>query len=708
MNILSKTSQFLALILLAIITVISCKIKGSDAQDSTHQYTNELINESSPYLLQHAHNPVNWHPWNDKTLEKAKSENKPLLISIGYAACHWCHVMEHESFEDTTVARIMNEHFICIKVDREERPDVDDVYMTACQVSSQDGCGWPLNAFALPNGQPIWAGTYYPKKKWIEVVEYFASEWKNDPEKMIDFAAQFTNGLNESSVVPLPIGEAEFTKDGLGNIAEKFYQRIDYKKGGRSGAPKFPMPSNYQFLLKYYHLTGDQKSFEAVKITLDEIAKGGIYDHLGGGFARYSVDAKWLVPHFEKMLYDNGQLISLYANAYQVTKDPFYKKIIEETLDFIAREMTSKEGAFFSSLDADTEGEEGKFYVWTQQEVDSLLGKDAAVFSDYYNTSKSGNWEHGKNILHLQKSVEDIAKKNGMDAATLNNLISSSKEKLFKARDQRVRPGLDDKALTSWNALMLKGYVDAYRALGKEEYLQSALKNGHFILDKMLQSDGRLNRNYKDGKSVINAFLDDYVLTAEAFISLYQVTFDEQWLYKSKELTAYAMDHFKDAESDLLYYTSDLDPPLVTRKMETADNVIPGSNSIMASNLHILGLYFYQPDWIEKSEKMMHALSETVTQSESPDFYSNWCQVYLDHVRPPYEVAVVGPEAAAKRDALLTNYTPNAIFLGGQDEGSLELLKDKLQEGETMIYVCRNKVCKLPVTEAEKALTLMQ
>ncbi len=690
------------------ILAFGCKMTGSEAQENSHQYTNELVHESSPYLLQHAHNPVNWRAWNDETLAKAKAENKPLIISIGYAACHWCHVMEHESFEDTTVARIMNENFICIKVDREERPDVDDVYMTACQMASKDGCGWPLNAFALPDGKPVWAGTYFPKKKWLEVVEYFAKEWKDSPDKMKEYAAQFTDGLHQSAAVPLPVGEAEFTRDGLNGIANNFLQRIDFQKGGRIGAPKFPMPSNYQFLLKYHHLSGDEKSLEATTLTLDEIAKGGIYDHLGGGFARYSVDAKWLVPHFEKMLYDNGQLVSLYANAYQITKDPFYKKAIEETLEFIAREMTSPEGAFYSSLDADSDGEEGKFYVWTKSEIDSLLGSDADVFSDYYNVSQSGNWEHGKNILHLKKTDEEIAKKHGMEVADLLTLIAKGKSVLFKARDSRIHPPLDNKALTAWNALMLKGYVDAYRALGNKTYLEAALKNGNFILEKVMQADNRLNRNYKDGKSVINAFLDDYVLTADAFISLYQATFDEKWLYKAKDLTAYVLEHFKDEGSDMFYYTSDIDPPLVTRKIETADNVIPGSNSMMASNLHLLGLYFYNLEWVEKSQKMMHVMAETITTTQSPDFFSNWCQVYLDHVRPPYEVAIVGSDAEAKRNELAANFIPNAILLGGKDEGTLELLTDKLQEGETMIYVCRNKVCKLPVTEPAKALAMMK
>ena len=683
-------------------------MSGGGAQVKQHAHTNALINESSPYLLQHAHNPVNWHPWSEKTLEKAKAEGKMLIISVGYAACHWCHVMEHESFEDTTVARLMNEHFINIKVDREERPDVDDIYMTACQMSSEKGCGWPLNAFALPDGKPVWAGTYSPKKQWLEVLEYFAKEWKTNPGQMEKYAAQITEGLNSIGAVPVPESEPAFFQNDLDKMAKGLINRIDFKKGGRQGAPKFPMPSNYQFLLQYHHLTQDKQSLEAVRITLDEMAKGGLYDHIGGGFARYSTDADWLVPHFEKMLYDNGQLVSLYSNAYRLTKNPFYKKVVEETIEYVVREMTSPEGAFFSSLDADSDGEEGKFYVWTKQEIDSLLGADATVFNDYYNVSEKGNWEHGKNILHIDDEETVVAKRNGLELAAFQNKIKTCKEKIFKHRSMRVQPGLDDKVLTAWNALMLTGLVDAYKAFGNKSYLDLALKNGQFIFEKMLQKNHRLNRNYKDGKSSINGFLDDYALTAQAFIELYQVTFDEKWLNEAKEITQYALEHFSDPNGSLLFYTSDIDPPLIARKKETADNVIPGSNSLMANNLHKIGLYYYNQEWVELSERMVHAVSASILESGTTDFYSQWCQVYLDFVNPPYEIAVVGPNAFDKNKELMANYLPNAIMLGGKDEGSLELLKGKLQEGETMIYVCRNKVCKFPVQETKKALELMK
>lgn len=694
---------------IVILSALSCNTsKTQDGGD--HTYTNNLINESSPYLLQHAHNPVDWNPWKEAALAEAKKENKLLLISIGYAACHWCHVMEHESFEDTTVARVMNDNFVPIKVDREERPDVDDVYMTACQLASQKGCGWPLNAIALPDGRPVWAGTYFPKKEWVKVLDYFIKIWEDEPEKLEEYALQLTEGVQSLESIDLNPNPSNFQADSLKKIAVNFISNVDFIKGGRNGAPKFPMPNNWQFLLHYYHFSGNTQALEAVNKTLTEMAMGGIYDHLGGGFARYSTDAEWKVPHFEKMLYDNGQLVSVYSQAYQQTKNPLYKQRVEETLDFTAREMTSKEGGFYSSYDADSEGEEGKFYVWKKHEIDSLITdeKTAKIVEDYYEVTKRGNWEEDKNILYRRKSDEQIAKKNDVTVEELNKRINEAKKILFDARKKRVMPGLDDKVLTSWNALMTKGYVDAFKAFGNKEYQAAALKNGEFVLSKMMQSDGRLNRNYKDGKSVINAFLDDYALTIESFIGLYEITFDEKWLNKADELAKYALAHFNDEASGMFFYTSDLDPPLVARKKEVADNVIPGSNSAMARSLFYLGTYLYNDKYAERAKQMLHNLSNRIVGNPQPNFYSNWCKLYLDFVDQPYEVAIVGDDFEAKRNELMKNYLPNALLLGGKTEGDLELLKGKLQEGETMIYVCQNKVCKLPVTEVAKALPLIK
>jgi len=693
----------------AISFLILLSLFACDTPNGNAQFSNHLANESSPYLLQHANNPVDWHPWGEEALAKAKAENKLILISVGYSACHWCHVMEHESFEDTAVARIMNEHFVNIKVDREERPDVDDIYMTACHLATGRNCGWPLNAFALPDGRPVWAGTYFPKKEWISVLEYFIKTKEEEAEKLDEYAKQLLDGIQQNGQIAFNGSDQVFTADNLSNITRNFLNNIDFKKGGNEGAPKFPMPNNHQFLLQEYYQTGNKKALEAVTTTLDNMANGGIYDHLGGGFARYSTDDKWKVPHFEKMLYDNSQLVSLYSQAYQVTKNPLYQQVVEETLAFVERELMDKDGSFYASLDADSEGVEGKFYVWTEDELAEVFQDDdqLKIFSNYYEVYKKGNWEDS-NILHRKKSAEEVAKISGVTVDKLTEIITDAKAKLMKARDKRVRPGLDDKVLAGLNALMLKGYVDAYKAFGKEAYLERALKNADFITTKLLQKDNRLNRNYKDGKASINAFLDDYALTTEAFIALYQVTFEEKWLYKAKDLVDYATVHFFDKKSGMYNYTSDLDPPLIARKMETSDNVIPASNSVMAKNLYVLGLYLYNQDFIAKSKQMLHNMTSTIVGNEQPNFYSNWCNLYSMMVNPPYEVAIVGNDYAALQKEWQTQYLPNAILLGGAKEGTLELLESKLQEGATMIYVCQNKVCKFPVEEVTAAVELLK
>ncbi len=700
---LSLSALFVACLLM----FYSCK--AQEASSSEHAYTNELINESSPYLLQHAHNPVNWHPWNEKSLQKAKDQDKMLLISVGYAACHWCHVMEHESFEDTAVARIMNEHFIPIKVDREERPDVDDIYITACQMSTGKNCGWPLNAFALPDGRPVWAGTYFPKKNWVEILEYFVKLYDEDREKLDEYAAKITDGLQGIDDVPVGDKNQAFQNENLVKINKDFLKSIDFKRGGQSGAPKFPKPSNYEYLLEQFFRTGEAKYWEAVEITLDNMAKGGIYDHVGGGFARYSTDANWKVPHFEKMLYDNSQLVSIYAKAYQVEQNQRYKDVIEETLSFVARELTDESGGFYSSLDADSEGEEGKFYVWTKSEIDEIIGdqQKSEWFCDFYQITDRGNWEH-KNIIYHVKSLEEFAASVDQEAANLRKIFNDIKASLLKARAGRVRPGLDDKVLTSWNALMLQAYVHAFKALGDQNYLDVAMKNGQFLVENMLQSDARLNRNFKDGKSSINGFLDDYALSIQAFMALYEVTFDEVWLERSEDLANYAIDHFLDTTTYLFNYTSDLDPPLIARKKELGDGAIPSSNSSMARALFALGTYLYEEEYQDLARQMMANLTSTVEDSEQPSFYSNWLQLYQSLAAPPYEVAVVGPNAKQLSQELMSAYLPNSLFLGGTAEGSLELLKDKLVEGETYIYVCQNKVCRFPVQTAAEALEQLQ
>ena len=671
------------------------------------EYTNDLIHESSPYLLQHAHNPVEWHPWSDDVLKQAKEEDKLLIISIGYAACHWCHVMEHESFEDSLVAKIMNDNFICIKVDREERPDVDDVYMTACQLASGKGCGWPLNAFALPDGRPIWAGTYFPKDQWINILNQIKKLKEEDYNKLKETAEKITNGIKSFETIDLGDRSQSYTLETLEEIKNDFIAKIDFENGGRQGAPKFPMPNNYEFLLQYYYMTGDQKAMEAAKITLDKMAKGGIYDQLGGGFSRYSTDTYWIAPHFEKMLYDNGQLVSLYSHAYQVTKDPLYKNIVAQTIEFIERELMNNDFGFYSSLDADSEGVEGKFYVWQASEIDSIINneEDSKIFKDYYSIKKQGNWEH-TNILVVNDQFN--SKKYNKTDSQVSTIIATSSKKLMSARDLRIRPGLDDKILTSWNGLMLKGYIDAYRAFGDKKNLNTALKNAAFITKNSIQSDGSLNRNYKDGKSSINAFLDDYATVIDAFIALYEVTFDIEWLDKAETLTQHVQKHFYNSSDIMFYYTSDLDPALIARKMELSDNVIPSSNSIMARNLYKLGTILYNQEMVDQAKQMLANMNKQVVLSKQPSYYSNWCQLMASMINPPYEVAILGEDAVMKSIKIQSDYLPNAFFLGGKSEGKLELLKDKLQEDRTMIYVCQNKVCKLPIEDAKKAKELIK
>ncbi|MGH1436523.1 MAG: thioredoxin domain-containing protein [Lewinella sp.] len=684
--------------ILGLLTIYSCT---STSQEGGHLYTNALVNESSPYLLQHAHNPVNWNPWGEAALAKAKEEDKLLVISVGYAACHWCHVMEHESFEDTLVARIMNEHFISIKVDREERPDVDDVYMAACQLATEQGCGWPLNAIALPDGRPIWAGTYFPRKQWVEILEYFVKEKEENGAKMEDYAANLTKTINAVSALA-PVGQMpELKPENADNFAQSMLLGLDAERGGRKGSPKFPMPDIFSWLQEYAFFTGNEEARGVWKTTLDQLAAGGINDQLGGGFARYSTDDKWLVPHFEKMLYDNAQLVSLFSDAFAETGTSRYKEVVEETLTFIERELMDKQGVFYSSLDADSEGEEGKFYVWTTQEIDSLLSPASAeLVKKHYRFTKHGNWEEEMNIMHYDPAADPLS------AEELSTL-KAAKALLLDARAQRVRPGLDDKVLTAWNGLMIKGYADAAAALQNEDYLKKAITAANFIDTKMKRKDGGLWRNYKDGKSSINAFLDDYALTSQAYLRLYELTFDESWLRKAEQLTTYALEHFSNPESDLLFYTSDLDPPLITRRTEIKDNVIAGSNSAFAQVLWQLGLFLDREDFSEQSQKMLAAVLASPEAIQTPSFYASWGELMLKMVYPPYEVAIVGERWQSLNHELQASYLPNALFLGGPDEGSLALLENKAVEEETFIYVCRNKICKLPVQTAEDAKALM-
>ena len=698
-------------LLILILAFYSCQSQTPKEMEETHKYTNDLIKETSPYLLQHAHNPVQWHAWNDQTLELAKKENKLILVSIGYAACHWCHVMEHESFENDSVAKIMNAHFICIKVDREERPDIDQVYMSAVQLLTGSG-GWPLNAIALPDGRPFYGGTYFPKEQWVQVLQKIADLYKNEPKKATEYAERLAEGIKTKELVSINTNAIAFNKNNALDIITNWKPQWDLIFGGRKGARnKFPLPNNYQFLLRYGTQFKDKAVLDYTHLTLEKMALGGIYDQIGGGFSRYSTDTKWHVPHFEKMLYDNGQLVSLYSDAYLAKPNPLYKQTVYETLDFVSRELMDKTGAFYSSLDADSDNEaghleEGAFYAWKKKELTALLADDYELFASYYNINNYGQWENGNYVLIRKEQDNTFAKTHHIDQKTLAKKVATWKQLLFEARSKKPRPRLDDKSLTSWNAIMLKGFVDAYRVFGEQRFLDSALKNANFISKIQQRPDGGLNHNYKNGKSTINGYLEDYASVIDAYLALYEVTFDQQWLDKAKTLTNYSFDHFFDEKSHLFFFTSNADNKLIARSMETMDNVIPASNSIMAKNLFKLGHYFDNKSYQKTAKQMLHNVSPKMSAYGAG--YSNWGDLLLNYIAPYYEVAFVGKQATEKAHAFEKKYIPNKLLAGSKTASELPLLKDRFVAEKTYIYVCVDQACKMPTETVSKAFQLVE
>ncbi|MCD6555590.1 MAG: thioredoxin domain-containing protein [Bacteroidales bacterium] len=669
-----------------------------------HKYTNHLIHENSPYLLQHAHNPVNWYPWGEEALQKAKNENKLILVSIGYSACHWCHVMAHESFENEEIARLMNDNFVCIKVDREERPDVDNIYMTAVQLITGRG-GWPLNCFALPDGRPVYGGTYFRPNDWKKVLVNLSESYKLDKTKFVETANNIQQGIQKSEIYFSEIKEFEFDFNKIKLSVNQLKSNFDEKFGGMNYSPKFQMPIFWSFLTEFSYYSHDYDIKKQVNLTIIKIAHGGIYDQLAGGFARYSVDAKWFAPHFEKMLYDNAQLISLYSKGYQITGNKLYQKVVFETLDFIGNEMTSKEGAFYSAYDADSEGEEGKFYVWNKNEISGLLKDESDFFCDYYNVTKTGNWENGTNILYVSDNSEKLFKKYHLSETQAEEKLSQLKQILLKERNKRVKPGLDDKILTAWNALMISAYADAYQVFGKKDYLQKAVKAAEFIQKKMMNKDYALKRSYKDGNAKINAFSDDYALSSEAFIKLYQVSGDAHYLLTAKELTDYLLKHFYDKNSGMFFYTSDNDAALTVRQKEISDNVIPASNSVIAKNLYMLGLYFTDELYLETAKKMIAGMEENTLSNIN--YFAGWASLNQHFSKPSYELVIIGKDYKYFAQKLLKSYRPDIIFAGSMKESNIPIFKDRYKEGETLIYVCKNNVCNQPVKtvkEAEKLL----
>lgn len=586
------------------------------------QYTNELIHESSLYLQQHAHNPVNWVPWSKEAFERAEREQKLVLVSVGYSACHWCHVMEHECFEDEEVAALMNKHFVCIKVDREERPDVDQVYMTAVQLMTQRG-GWPLNCFTIPNGQPIYGGTYFPKEQWMHVLRSLHHTSVSDPAKVLEYAGELAKGVQQSDLIVQAEPVKPFPEDKLWELVRRWQPRMDLVEGGPTTAPKFPLPSNLEFLLHYGIHEKNEQVQHYVDLTLHKMAMGGIYDQVGGGFSRYSVDMLWKIPHFEKMLYDNGQLLSVYAQAYSVTGEPEYKRVLDQTLGWLEREMQSEEGGLFAAQDADSEGEEGKFYVWTKEEIEAALGEHASWFWELYNPGNKGYWEHGQWVLLRNETWETFCK-NHPEVDPVK--IRAQLDTLLHIRKKRVAPGTDTKCLTAWNALTMTGLVEAFKATEDPGFLKMALQVAKWIRKYQVDRNFHLFHTRQNQRSFISGFLDDYATVIQAFLALYQVTGDEEELVFAQELCRYTLKSFYDEQSGMFFFTAN-DHDLIARKMEINDNVIPATNSIMAHNLLSLSLLADEWEYETAAKQMLQNVIDGMEQYGSG--YSNWALLLL-------------------------------------------------------------------------------
>ncbi|MCF0042585.1 thioredoxin domain-containing protein [Dyadobacter fanqingshengii] len=664
---------------------------------------NRLSQQTSPYLLQHAHNPVDWFPWGEEALSKAKTENKPILVSIGYSACHWCHVMERECFEKESIAEVMNAHFVCIKVDREERPDVDAVYMDAVQAMGVRG-GWPLNVFLLPDSRPFYGVTYLPPQNWVQLMKSIDNAFQKHYDELAGSAEGFVQNMlvSDTEKYGLVTGNGDYVISELDIMFEKLQLNFDTEKGGMDRAPKFPMPSIYKFLLRYFDISQNPQALAQLELSLDRIALGGIYDHVGGGWARYSVDDEWFIPHFEKMLYDNAQLLSIYAEAYSLTRNPLYEDRLLNTIQWLQNEMRNEQGGFYSALDADSEGVEGKFYIWTKAELQQILGEDFEWFAKLYNVSEHGNWEDGHNHLHLTNTVLQTASALKLNVADLEAKYRAALKKLGEKRAGRIRPGLDDKTLTSWNGLLIKGLADSYRALGHEYIREMAVSAGAFIRDNMIVGN-KLMHSYKNGRATVTGFLEDYAAVTEAYLALYQITFDEQWITLARKLADYTIDNFYDQKEGFFYFTDIYGETLITRKKELFDNVIPSSNSIMAHNLYLLGMMLDEDEYARISDTMLSKMSKVLLADVQ--WVTNWAALYCMRASPTAEIIIVGADADDMRKDFDRFFVPNKLVMGTITRSDLPLLKSRTDiNGKTAIYVCYDKTCQLPVTQVEYAL----
>lgn len=693
---------------------------------------NSLQYESSPYLLQHQHNPVAWEAWKPEALARAQREQKPILVSIGYSTCHWCHVMERESFENEDVAALMNEHFVCIKVDREERPDVDAIYMEACQILTGSG-GWPLNCFLTPDAKPFYAGTYFPPRpaynrpSWPQLLLHLAKLWKEKPETIQEQAERLTAHIQRNDALPPQQGlsalpDFRATQDEAPKaMFERMREQFDPLEGGFGGAPKFPSTMAIQYLLDLHSLTGNMESLEHALLSLDKMTRGGIYDQIGGGFARYSTDREWLAPHFEKMLYDNALLLSALAEASKILQDrqrrglsmpisgdlELYRAAVEDTIGFLFREMEQPGGAFYAALDADSEGVEGKFYVWDKAEIMDCLGAEGAVFCDFYDVSEAGNWEE-TNILRRTQSEAAFAKSRGLDVEMFKKTLEAQRTALFSRRAGRKYPGRDDKVLLAWNALTASAFVQVYQALAEEKYKEAAIRNIDFLLKNFEQPDEPylLHHTWTDGKTQYNAFLDDYACLIAALIDVYHITFEQRYLQAAACFTERVFADFDDPDSGLFYFTGKGQTDVILRKKDLYDNAVPSGNSTMVHNLRRLSLLLDRPEWRERSLRMLQNMQPLF--GKFPLSFGRWALALLYECHPPMELAIVGPEARQWAMSIQNMPLPNALFAVAESESSaLPLLAGKTAlGGKTQIYVCEGYACQAPVDSLEAFVPL--
>lgn len=688
------------------------------------KHTNKLIGETSPYLLQHAHNPVDWYPWGEEALARAREEDKPVLVSIGYAACHWCHVMERESFENEATAALMNEHFVNIKIDREERPDLDHIYMDAVQAIAGQG-GWPLNVFLTPEGKPFYGGTYFPPRRafnrasWTETLQGIAQAYKERRHEIDAQAENLTGHLvqaNSFGLQKAADSREVITKERATEACRQLMKTADREWGGFGKAPKFPQTFAIRFLLRYHHVMDDGgDGLDQALLSLDKMSEGGIYDQAGGGFSRYSTDTEWLAPHFEKMLYDNALLVMALSEACKLTKKERYREVIRETMAFVQRELLhtlpGNEGiGFYAALDADSEGEEGKFYVWDLQEVKEILGEDAAIFCSYYDITETGNWHEGgkgRSILRVLKPPDRFAAGHDLDPAVLKELLEEGRQKLLERRALRVRPLLDDKIILGWNALMNTACSMAFEATGQEEYRQLATRNMQFLLEKF--STGQpyeFFHTWKNGQAKYPAFLDDYAFLVQALLQLYEVTMDTRWLLEAKGITGYVIEHFSEEETGFFYYTRQGQADVIVRKKEVYDGAVPSGNSVMASNLWRLAVFFDAMDWKERAYAMVTALGQAVARY--PVSFGGWACLLLEMVSGTHEIAVIGPGAPQLHRELLQEFIPHRVLMASfvQDD-TFPLLRGKTATGAALAYLCRDFSCRRPVSSAAGLMMLI-